>query len=180
MLNAYDLYKKMKDDEIILAFEGDVTDKLLSSVFSIMESKFDDNPVDLRIKKKMNNILVECLQNVIHHAKHFKEAEDNDTATAIIIICKDRDNTYRIVTGNHILNSEIEKLKNKIDKVNALTKEELKKYYRDALSQSELSEKGGAGLGMIHMARQSGSKMDYQFDAVNQQTSFFSLMINIT
>ena len=96
MLNAYDLYKKMKDDEIILAFEGVVTDELLSSVFSIMESKFDGNQVDLRIKKKINNILVECLQNVIHHAKHFKEAEDNSSATAIIIICKGHNNIYRI------------------------------------------------------------------------------------
>ena len=78
-----------------------------------------------------------------------------------------------------MLNSNTEKLKKKIDEINAMTKEELKSYYLESLKNTELSEKGGAGLGMIDMARKSGQKLDYRFDPLNDRFTFFSLMITI-
>jgi len=171
----------MENDEIILAFKGDITEDLLTSVFQIMESRLEVSPAELRLKKKVNNILVECLQNVYHHMEDFTEAEkvDDPAASAMFLICQDSDNRYRIVTGNHILNSNVEKLKSRIDEVNAMSKEELKTYYLESLKSTELSSKGGAGLGMIDMARKSGHKLDYRFDPLNDRISFFSLLITI-
>ena len=171
----------MENDEIILAFKGDITEELLTSVFQIMESRMEVSPDELRLKKKVNNILVECLQNVYHHMVDFNDGEkpEDGSASAMFIICRDKSNQYRIVTGNHILNSNMEKLKKKIDDINAMTKEELKAYYLESLKNTELSAKGGAGLGMIDMARKSGNKLDYRFDPLNDRISFFSLMIRI-
>src|SRR5882724_2821195 len=97
----------------------------------------------------------------------------------MFLICRDKDNRYRIVTGNHMLNSNMEKLKNRIDEINAMTKEELKTHYLESLKSTELSAKGGAGLGMIDIARKSGNKLEYRFDPLNDRISFFSLMISI-
>jgi len=60
-----------------------------------------------------------------------------------------------------------------------MTREELKTYYLEALGSSELSAKGGAGLGMIEMARKSGNRIEYSFDPVNERMSFFSLVVKI-
>ena len=57
--------------------------------------------------------------------------------------------------------------------------EELKTYYREVLSSNELSEKGGAGLGIIDLVRKSGNKIEYRFDTVNEQFSFFSMIVNM-
>jgi hypothetical protein len=171
----------MENDEIILAFKGNISEELLTSVFQIMESRLDVSPAELRLKKKVNNILVECLQNVYHHMEDFTadEKSNSNVASAMFLICKDKNDHYHIVTGNHMLNSNTEKLKKKIDEINAMTKEELKNHYLESLKSSELSSKGGAGLGMIDMARKSGQKLDYRFDPLNDRLSFFSLMIHI-
>ena len=42
-----------------------------------------------------------------------------------------------------------------------------------------MSAKGGGGLGMIDIARKSGKKLDYKFDPVDDQFSFFSLNIKV-
>ena len=85
-----------------------------------------------------------------------------------------------IITGNYIDNAKVESFKENIDKINGMTEEELKKHYRESLSNNELSHKGGAGLGMIDIARKSGHKLEYRFDQVNDNISFFSLIVKIT
>ncbi|MCX6291691.1 MAG: SiaB family protein kinase [Bacteroidetes bacterium] len=175
------MYKRMEGDDIILAFKGNITEELLTSVFQIMESRLEMSPAELRLKKKVNNILVECLQNVYHHMEDFTDDEqpEDRAGSAMFLICQDKNNRYRIITGNHILTTHVEGLKTRIDEVNAMTAEELKAHYIEALRRSELSDKGGAGLGLIDMARKSGKKINYRFDAVNNRLSFFSLVISV-
>jgi hypothetical protein len=45
--------------------------------------------------------------------------------------------------------------------------------YTNTLSASELSEKGGAGLGLIEIARKSGNKIKYQFEKYDDEFSLF-------
>lgn len=180
MLNIYDLYIKMKDEGIVMAYHGRMSEELLSSVFQIMDVKPDENPQEQRRKKKVNNILVECLQNIFHHGEDFTGEKGFENENSILfLVCKNNNNRYRVITGNHMPLSGVSALKNKIDKVNSLSIEEVKNYYRDLLNNTELSEKGGAGLGMIDLVRKSGNKIEYLFDDVNEQLSFFTLIVNI-
>lgn len=171
----------MENDHIILAFKGELTEELLTSVFQMMESRLEDSAVDLKVKKKVNNILVECLQNVYHHMEGFLEEEktDDSVGSVMFLICQDQSQHFRIVTGNHMLNSNVAPLKKKIDDVNGMNEEELKTHYIERLKNSELSDKGGAGLGMIDMARKSGNKLEYHFDHLNERISFFSLIVHV-
>ena len=87
---------------------------------------------------------------------------------------------YTIFTGNYILNENISGLKNRLDKVNSLNKEELKVYYKEVLNNGEMSLKGGGGLGMIDIARKTGEKIEYKFLEINDKISFFTLNIKVT
>ena len=175
----HELYNRLEKEDIILAFRGDVTDELLDSVFQIMELKLEGSQSDIRLKKKVNHILVECLQNVYHHREEFTTGEKSEIpeGNAMFLICHDKSNRFRIITGNHMLNINIDKLKNEIDSINAMTSEELRSYYLEKLANTTLSEKGGAGLGIIDMARKSGNKLDYRFEQLNDRISFFSLIV---
>lgn len=184
MPNIYDIYRKMEDDQTILSFKGDITQDLLTSVFEIMESKLQKENEDLKLKKKFNHVLIECLQNVYHHMEDLEEfkahGHPDANANAIFIIRKLGVMNYEIITGNHIQQTKVEGLKSRIEKINSLNPETLKSYYLEMLSSTELSEKGGAGLGIIDMARKSGHKLQYSFDPVNESLSFFSLAIKIS
>lgn len=174
----------MENDQIILSFKGDITQDLLTSVFEIMEIKLEKENETVKIKKKFNHILVECLQNVYHHIEDLEEIKSSThsdlNANAIFIIRKLDVMSYEIITGNHILSSKVDGLKNKIEKINGLNQEDLKTYYLEMLSNNEFSDKGGAGLGMVDMARKSGNKLGYSFNTVNELLSFFSLRVKIS
>jgi uncharacterized protein YpuA (DUF1002 family) len=77
-------------------------------------------------------------------------------------------------------NEEVEKLKTRLDKVNSLSKDELRQFYREILDNNQISKKGGANLGMIDMARKSGEKLDYHFTKVNDQLTFFDLRVRVS
>ena len=89
------------------------------------------------------------------------------------------DNAYSIFTGNYIANVNADKLKGRLDKINSLEPEELKAYYKEVLNNGMMSEKGGGGLGMIDIARKSGQRLEFDFQKVDEEFSFYSLNINI-
>ena len=183
MLDIYDFYEKMERNKIMLSFKGDITSELLTSILQIMESKLDNMQEEPRLKKKVYNVLVECLQNLYHHMDEVSfndlDEEAKITRSAIFMIGKQQE-YYSIITGNYILTKNVDGFKAKLDKINNMDKEQLKDYYKEVLSEGGFSEKGGGGLGMIDIARKSGQKLDYTFTQVDDKYSFFNLNIKIT
>src|SRR5436190_19412225 len=110
MLNIYEFYDKMERNNIMLSFKGDITSELLTSVLQIMESKLDTLQEEPKIKKKVYNVLVECLQNLYHHLDEVSQDQNEKIRSAIFMIGK-IDNSYNIITGNYIKNANIEGLK---------------------------------------------------------------------
>ena len=180
--DIYKAYQTMERDNIILSFKGQITKELLSSVYQIMESRLEALDEDNRTKKKVYNILVESLQNIYHHMDMLRqesEGDDSGMKDAMFMIVRGEGGFYYIHTGNFILNTKCDLLKSRIDQINGMSAEELRTHYVDRLSTSELSEKGGAGLGIIDIARKSGNKLGYKFNLVNEKYSFFSLIVSI-
>lgn len=177
-INIYDFYNKMEQDNIMLSFKGNVTSELLTSVLQIMESKMEKLNEPNKIKKKVYNILVEALQNLYHHLDKQPDSAPQGHNTVIFMIGKTEE-SYSIFTGNYISNDNAEKLKSRLEKINSLEPEELKTYYKEVLNNGMMSDKGGGGLGMIDIARKSGQKLDFDFQKVDEEFSFYSLNINI-
>lgn len=179
--DIYELYKTMERENILLSFKGVVTSDLLASVLSIMESKMNFMEEPPKTKKKVFNVLVECLQNLYHHIDS-EETERNleriEAKSALFMIAKKGDH-FMIRTGNYIDRESGEELKRRLEAINGMGREELKKYYQEVLGNGAMSEKGTAGLGMIDIARKSGNKLEYQFLPINDANSFFCLNIKI-
>lgn len=162
----------------MLAFKGGVTSDLLTSLLQVAENKLEKVEAKPIVKKKIFNILVECFQNVYHHLDRPEDFHD-PTQSAILMVGKEKED-YIIMTGNHIDKSKVQKLKDKIDMVNNMSKEELKTKYREVLNNEEITDKGGAGLGIIDIARRSGEKLDYEFKDVDNNHSYFSLRVKVS
>lgn len=178
-MDIFDVYKQMERNDILLAFKGEVTSDLLSSVFQIMETKMDNLNENPKLKRKVYHILVEILQNLYHHLDEIS-ADDGDRNKSAIFTIGKKDDDYFIVTGNFIINENIIGFKKRLDEVNSLSKEELKEFYKKTLNNGQMSKKGGGGLGMIDIARKTGEKLDYNFLEIDNKVSFFTLNIKIS
>jgi hypothetical protein len=177
-LNIYDFYKKMESNDIMLSFKGDVTSEMLTSMLQIMETKLDNLGEENKVKRKVYNVLVECLQNLYHHRDEMQKIGFEKESAAIFMIGRN-ESSYNIVTGNYIHSDRVSDLKSRLDQVNVLDKDGLKMLYKEVLNNEERSEKGGGGLGIIDIARKSNQKLVYDFLDVDNQYSFFSLYIKI-
>ena len=177
----YNHYRTMEEENVILSFKGIVTSELLTSVLHIMEAKMDSLQEAPRTRKKVFNVLVECLQNLYHHVDETPvpiSKEVIERKSALVLIVKEQDH-FIIRTGNYIDNKKALDLQEKLNIINSMDKEELREYYQLSLNNSMVSNKGTAGLGMIDIARKSGNKLDFDFLKINEETSFFCLNVKI-
>lgn len=181
MVDVYELYDKVHDNNVMLSFKGDITFDLVRSVLDIIEAKLEqveDNP---KTKKKVFNVLVECLQNLCHHVEVGDidaTIGDHSNKVASLLIWKD-EGAYYVATGNYLPAKHVEKLKSWLEKINANSKEELRLLYKEILNNNSFTEKGGGGLGFIDIARKSGRKLNFDFKTLDERFSFFSFQINI-
>lgn len=178
-LNIQHYYKQMQSNAVVMSYKGAASGKLLDSLITVAQAKLAEIEPKRMVKKKVFSVLVEILQNIHHHFNNVDlEALQEDDAI-MFVFAKNGEN-YSVITGNFILSSEVLSLKQRIDAVNELSAEEIKDRYREVLGTGEISDKGGAGLGIIDIARKSGGKLQYDFSKHNDKFSFFSLTVNIS
>lgn len=173
------MYDSMERKNIMLSFKGDMSTDLLTSILQLIENKLDRFGESPKVKKRMFNILVECLQNLYHHIERPPlDAEGKEQPSVIVMIAKNMTG-YAIITGNYILNNNAEQLKNRLEEINGMTADEVKQLYKSVLADGKMSDKGGGGLGMIDIARKSGEKIDFGFIPFDNGSSFFSLNVKV-
>lgn len=166
--NIYDLYKVMYDNKIILIYQGAFDQEMIKSVVSMTEKKLIQDNTSETLRKKLFNIMVEALQNICKHQLELDTFDHNP-----FLIITNNDDYFDVVTGNLISNEKIHILRERIDHVNSLDKDELKEYYKKARLSSVISDVGGAGLGFIDMVRKSGNPLEYKFYDMDERHSFF-------
>jgi hypothetical protein len=178
MKYIYDMHQMMLKNNIILVYEGEFTQEITKSVLAMAERNMDSIGEESGIKRKVFNVMVECLQNIVKHGEDFISGEISIN-TAIFMIGKHKD-SYIITSGNPIKDEQIDDLSTKLDSINNLDKDGLKTLYKEIIKgASGLTDKGGAGLGFVDMARKSGQKLEYGFEPIGDGHSFFSLKTTV-
>ena len=71
-------------------------------------------------------------------------------------------------------------LTDRIDELNQLTQNEVKKLYNKTIHHGQITEKGGAGLGLMKILRSSREPIKYTVTDIDSECSFIDLTISIT
>lgn len=178
--NIFEIYKQLEERNVIISFKGVMTSEILTTTLQIIESRMDKLEERPKIRKKIFNVLVECLQNLYHHIDD--DIDDKSTPqnkrNCLFMIARENA-AYIITTGNYIKPEDSPILEEKLDTINGMTRDELKSYYKQVLNEGTMSDKGTAGLGMIDIARKSGKKLEYDLTPINENLTFFSLSVRI-
>lgn len=180
--SIYGLYKTMEQENILLSFKGVVTSDLMTSILQIMETKMTSLEESPRTRKRVFNVLVECLQNLYHHIEEndlgLLRSEVQDARSAVFLIARE-EHYFHIRTGNYIDKHSAEALTLKLEKINGMDKDALKVHYQEMLNMGSISGKGTAGLGLIDIARKSGNKLEYEMIPISESNHFFCLNVRI-
>jgi hypothetical protein len=176
---VYQFYTQMKEHEITLVYEGEITHQITKAFTSLTESNMAKEEEDNMVQRKVFHVMVECLQNISKHADEFTENDYLFSGRGIFMVSK-RETEYAVTTGNALDNERIAVLREMLEHINSLNKEELNELYKKQIRDGRLSDKGGAGLGFIDIKRKTGNDLEYHFLPVTDKVSFFLLTSTIS
>jgi len=175
---TYWVFNKLKNDKLSLMYNGSFSDSITHRFIALSEHNLSSNEGMLKIRNKVSYLMAECFQNIVRHGEGSKVKDSKEDLPGFFST-KNVGNTYFITSGNLIDKKNIDKLEEQLEQVNSLNQEELKELYRKVIKTPGLSERGGAGLGLIEMARKSGYKIEYSFTDFDRKFSYFYNQIKL-
>lgn len=176
---VYQFHNDMLKHNLSLVYEGEVNQSITKAFTSLAEKNLNEENEHKSTIKTVYHVMVECLQNIYKHADHVETGKPYKSGQGIFVVGQN-DKGYMITTGNVVANTKVEIIRNLIEQVNELSADEVKEKYKKQIREGEISEKGGAGLGFIDIAKKTGNKLDFHFEKINDVTSYFILKTHIT
>ena len=160
---------KMMKERLMFVYRGVVTNENSESLLMLLEKEMENSEFGFVGRKRLFMFVLESLQNVSRHS------DRNQYSEMSLVVYSKTGSGYTVTTGNVIETAKIDDLKARLDEINKLDSGEIRNVYRNMLSTAEFSRKGGAGLGLIEMAKKTGNKLDYDFIKLDDNFSYYIL-----
>jgi hypothetical protein len=170
------LEKLMARNNIYMVWSNHITPDVGKEMLSFTETRLRETDIDSGVKRRVFSILVEILENV---AKYSPGKEPEQKYGMPVALIKMVGGTFHLTTGNLIRNENIASLREKLDMVNRYDRAGLKELYRNLLSEQSTSTDSTGAMGLIDIARKSGNKLDWVFDKVNEEFSYYLLRVKV-
>jgi hypothetical protein len=159
---------------LVFAHFGDFTSNRNEHILEAI-SCTDINKKDLRqTTKRVVTVLVEMLQNISIHG----ERGENGLMNAYSVVAKGND-YFRLCTGNMLNVSAAKSLMRRLELLTEFDKDDLRTKIRQRLKDEGLSDKGGAGLGLLTIAKRAEKGWSYRFDLMEKDMVYFQLNVSV-
>lgn len=171
-----ELYNEFDEKGISFVYLGKFNHKIIKMFTALSGDETVLNKEARVVKRKLHHAVVEILQNMIKHSSQL--FNDVEFGRGVFILGK-KDKAYYIITINKISIDDITSLSHTIERVNSAGRLELKKMYQRQLVDGVLSQRGGAGLGLIDIARKTGNNLEYHFLPLSLTKKYFVMKVRI-
>ena len=176
---VYSFHESMENKDVKLVYKGEITHQVTKAFTSLTETNMMVEEESNSVQKKVFHVIVEFLQNISKHADYMSNDDSHEEGSGVFLLLKNAEN-YVITTGNILLKQKEAAISGVLDKINSLDKEGLKALYKQQIKEGRLSDKGGAGLGFIDIAKKTGNPLDYKFVPLDENFSFFIISSTIS
>ncbi len=178
MKSLYDYKKNLEQDGIIFSFSGPMSHDVIEGIGSAIRVKIGEGEGGNRnVALKVFSIFVEQVENVIHYSAE-KYPQDGNMSFGIVVVGK-KDGIFFISGGNKIDNNKVNMLQDYLTRLASMSKDELKSYYKQRRREEKLADSKGGGIGFIEMARKASSTLQFDFQKIDDDHSFFTIKIEI-
>jgi hypothetical protein len=160
---------KMARDRLMFAYRGLVTNENSSFLLSLLDKEMELSDFSFIGRKRLFIFMLEDLQNITRHT--LKTGHE----VGSIVVYSKTDSGYTVSTGNAITKNEVPDLRKRLEEINLMGPEQIKEVYRTVLQVADLTDKGGAGLGLLEMARKTGNRLDFNFSPLDNNHEYFIL-----
>ncbi len=180
-MDLYQFYQSIKKENIIFCYSGPISHATVEGIGQTLRLDLEIEDAGFTVSQAIFSIFVEQMQNVLNYSAE-KVKEDleleKELRIGVLVIGQEEEELY-VYCGNKIFSSDVERIKDKIESIRMLDKDELKVLYKEKRRQVPEEGSKGAGLGLIEMARKAGKPIEYSFMPIDGRYSFFSIKVTI-
>ncbi|GAB6089263.1 SiaB family protein kinase [Spirochaeta dissipatitropha] len=171
------LNELLGESMILFCFSGPFHQELIEELGKAIQNYLEsmDNKKEPRsVFRNVFAVFIEQSQNVKRYLDSLHDAAAE--RSGIVVIGRNEDGFF-VKSGNRILKGHREDLEERLKKIQAMNKDELKQLYKETIR----SERGNAsaGLGFIDMARKANRQLVYSITSVDASYDFFSLSVQL-
>ncbi|MEN6349477.1 MAG: SiaB family protein kinase [Syntrophomonas sp.] len=175
------LKSKLDECDIFLTFSGPLTQEVIEMLGEAIKINIMS---DTRIKSNtvsIFSVFIEQTQNVRNYlsSKCF-EAESPEFHNSGMVVIGRADDRYFVCSGNMITKEDTRLLTTRIDELNSMDKGQLKAAYKSQMKKPREmveGEPGGAGLGLLEIARKASAAIEYMI--MPRDDIFDYIIINV-
>lgn len=156
--------------KVITSYHGQMDEERVSVLSYTAEHQLDKEGARRGSVKKIFNVLIEMLQNILLHGAISKEL-----GNPFFLVLSQNMDEYLLTCSNLVEKALATKIATALEELKKMNEKQLKAHYLEVLGNEQYSLKGGAGLGLITIALKCNNQFSYTNTPVNDEVSLFTI-----
>jgi len=178
----YRTFKRQLDEKgIVFSFSGYMSEGILYSLGEALRQKMTLEETNVTTIKKVFSVFVEQAQNIIRYSAEKVEGNVGrriELSSGIVTIGTEGDRFF-IVCANVVLNEDVERLRQRLEQLQNMDHDAIKAFYKEQLREAPDEGSRGATIGLIEIARRASAPLEFDFETIDAESSFFCLRVCI-
>jgi hypothetical protein len=158
--------------KIVLAHAGPVKAAMIAGMLDAADAHCRQCNDPVTVRKRLIQVLLESVDNICRHATG---ALGESSA---VLVARDGAG-WLLFTGNVVPAATAVLLAHRIGILNSMGREDLRDHYLRLLSNTDRSRNGGAGLGLLTMARKTARPILVAAEPMGPFTSYFTFEMRV-
>jgi len=170
------LYDVFAGDRSTFLYSGRFHDAHTARLIVLGEETSIDQENGKGLRARLAFVLVEAYQNIIRHRAELPTALARGPGRSLLLV-RAFSGTHEVSTMNPVSNVEAVHVVRQLSGLEQLIPQQLKERYLESLKHDSRTERGGAGLGLIEMARRSGNALRHRLSPIDATHQLFTLQV---
>lgn len=171
----YDRLSISEEHKVVLYYCGDLNFGFANALASRLEVLLEEQISNRQARKRFFAVFIEAIQNIRIHGC---ADEEGKVYASVLVYVKD-DKIFADFM-NIVSAAQAKLLSRRYAEVNALTAEALKEKYLSVLKDGDISEKGGAGLGIITIVMRSRNSSEFEVIPLTGTHRIFATVLKVS
>jgi hypothetical protein len=171
------LYESFAGDRLTFLYSGSFHDEHTARLIALQEDHLEQEGASRAVRGKLAFVMVEAYQNIVRH--RVKDERLLKGLGRSVFLLRSSSEAHEVTAINAVKHEDEEKLRAGLERLDGMDLQQLKQVFLRGLQNEERTDRGGAGLGLIEMARRTGNPLRYAFAPIDDDHKLFSLQVLI-
>lgn len=175
---AHSLFQALHGDRFAFGYSGAFHDEHTARLIALGEAALEGHDQGANARGRLAFVMVEAYQNIIRHRADVPTSmAGGDGRSLFLLRCQEAG--QQVIAFNAMGKDEVEGLRAALARLNGMDRSQLKQLFLAGLQRTGDGRARGAGLGLIEMARRSGSELGYQLQGLDTDHELFVLLVQL-